>query len=92
MIYIGPNTVLELPDSHAPFRHPLRRDPDGATDSGSQLDVDRESLAPSLKGELETQQKLNTLLRRLILTDQRSFIKGTSSSRLQAAHIINAVR
>ncbi|THU81467.1 hypothetical protein K435DRAFT_873307 [Dendrothele bispora CBS 962.96] len=77
-------------------RNPLRDanlDPANTERSSDHTtDIEGASIAPSFKAEWVRQRDAGSRLKKLLKTDQRSFLSGSVSSPMQAAHIINTVR
>ncbi|THV05491.1 hypothetical protein K435DRAFT_834836 [Dendrothele bispora CBS 962.96] len=63
-----------------------------ATERGTFTEIDSESLASSYRRELQSKREANTLLYKLLRTDQRAFLSGSAANIMQATHIVNTIR
>ncbi|KAK1230033.1 hypothetical protein PQX77_006890 [Marasmius sp. AFHP31] len=85
---------IDLPEHYRPPKNPLRHedfDFRALSEPQSQFSLGT-SLASSLKHDRQRKKESETILRRLIRTDQRAFLTGANTALLQAAHLVNATR
>ncbi|KAK1230623.1 hypothetical protein PQX77_006285 [Marasmius sp. AFHP31] len=83
-----------MPEHYRPPKNPLRHedfDFRAPSEPQSQFSLGP-SLASSLRYDRQRKKESETILRRLIRTDQRAFLTGANTALLQAAHLVSATR
>ncbi|KAK1230620.1 hypothetical protein PQX77_006282 [Marasmius sp. AFHP31] len=85
---------IDLLEHYRPPKNPLRHgdfDFRAPSEPQSQFSLGM-SLASSLKHDRQRKKESETILRRLIRTDQRAVLTGANTALLQASHLVNAIR